>query len=408
MGSPLKKGLEKLAYEGKFYPQESLLKTKDPKKSLFIGIPKEISRQENRVSLSPEAVGLLISNGHEVWVETGAGLTAKYPDNEYVDAGAKIIYDREELFKAHITLKVEPPTLDEIKLLQTGHVLISAIQLGDQSREYLQALNEKKITAIAYELIQDKSGGMPVVRAMSEIAGNAAILKAAEYLNSSAGGKGILLGGITGIPPAKVIIIGAGTVGEYAARAAIGLGAHIEIYDTEIHKLRRIKHILGNHLYTSILDPMVLANSLETTDLLIGAIRVEKGKTKVVVTEEMVANMKPESLIIDVSIDQGGCIETSEITSHNQPVFRKYDVIHYCVPNIASTYPRTATRAFANIFTPMLLQIAEVGGIEDMIFTHSWFTSGVYCYNGSLTNEAIARKYKLQSKDLSLLIAARI
>jgi alanine dehydrogenase len=380
----------------------------DKKRSLLIGIPKEISRQENRVSLSPESVGLLVSHGHEVRVETCAGLTAKYPDNEYVDAGADIVYTREEIFKTDVTLKVEPPTPDEMALLQPGKVLISALQLGDQSREYLESLNKKRITAIAYELIQDKSGGMPVVRAMSEIAGSAAILKAAEYLNSSAGGKGILLGGIAGIPPAKVIIIGAGTVGEYAARAALGLGAQVEIYDVEIHKLRRIKHILGHQVFTAIIDPLVLGNSLENTDLLIGALRADKGKTKVVVTEEMVANMKAESVIIDVSIDQGGCIETSEMTSHNQPVFRKYDVIHYCVPNIASTYPRTATRAFSNIFTPMLLEIADMGGIEEMIFANPWFMSGVYCYNGSVTNEGVARKYDLQSKDLNLLIAARI
>lgn len=408
MNNPLKQGLEKLAQEGKLYPQESPMLVDKKNRDLFIGIPKEISRQENRVSLNPEAVALLVSNGHEVWVESQAGITAHYPDNEYVDAGAKIVYDREEIFKADITLKVEPPTPEEIRYLQPGKVLISALQLGDQSKEYLLALNKKRITALAYELIQDKSGGMPVVRAMSEIAGSAAILKAAEYLNSSAGGKGILLGGITGVPSAKVIILGAGTVGEYAARAAMGLGAQVEIYDTEIHKLRRIKHILGQQVYTSILDPNVLANSLESADLLIGAIRAEKGKTRVIVTEEMVANMKAASVIIDVSIDQGGCIETSEITSHNNPVFRKYDVIHYCVPNIASSYPRTATRAFANIFTPMLIQIAEIGGIEDMIFSHHWFMNGVYCYNGSVTNENIARKYGLQSKDLNLLIAARI
>jgi alanine dehydrogenase len=292
--------------------------------------------------------------------------------------------------------------------MKHGGALISAIQLGDQSREYLEALNQKKITSIAYELIEDKAGGMPVVRAMSEIAGSACILIAGEYLNSSKNGKGMLLGGITGVPPAKVIILGAGTVGEFAARAAIGLGAEVEVYDGDIYRLRRIQHILGRPVFTSIIDPMVLGNSLQDVDVLIGAIRIEGGKSQIIVTEEMVANMKPESVIIDVSIDQGGCIETSESTAHNDPVFRKYDVIHYCVPNIASAVPRTATRAFSNIFSPILLKMADAGGLEDMIFLNHWFMKGVYTYNGSVTNYDIARKYGLPSKDLNLLIAARI
>ncbi|MEM7550119.1 MAG: alanine dehydrogenase [Bacteroidota bacterium] len=406
--SNLKSGLERLAREGTLHPQESLVQVKAKKQELQIGIPKEVSRQENRVSLTPEAVGLLVNNGHEVLVETKAGETSKYQDNEYVDAGARIVYDRKTVFESQVTLKVEPPTLEEIDLLKSGNVIISALQLGDQNKKNIEALQNKKVTAVAYELIQDRDGGRPVVRAMSEIAGSASILIAGEYLNSSKNGKGILLGGITGVPPAKVVILGAGTVGEFAARAVLGLGACVEIYDNEIYKLRRIKTMLGTQVYTSIIDPVVLANTLENTDLLIGAIRAETGKSKVVISEEMIANMKPESMVIDISIDQGGCIETSETTSHKDPVFRKYDVIHYCVPNIASAVPRTATKAFSHIFGPMLLQVADEGGIDGMIFNNEWFMKGVYIYRGSLTNEDIAHKYGLHCKDLELLRAARI
>ena len=263
------------------------------------------------------------------------------------------------------------------------------------------------MTAIGYEYIEDIVGGMPVVRAMSEIAGNSVMLIAAEYMSSIINGKGLILGGITGVPPTKVVILGAGTVAEYAARAAIGLGATVEIYDDHIYKLRRIRHILGEQIYTSTFDPITLANTLETADVVIGAIRAEKGRMRVVVTEEMVANMQPESIIIDVSIDQGGCIETSEVTSHYKPVFRKYDVIHYCVPNIASRVARTATTAFSNIFLPMLIQMGDAGGVDDMIFSSKSFMKGVYVYKGSLTNEHIARKFSLKYKDLNLLMAAR-
>jgi len=388
------------------YPQEALEKVKKRSKSLFIGVPVEISREENRVPLTPEAAAVLVNNGNEVWVETGAGKSSKFTDNDYSDCGAKIVYDTKEVFQADILLKVEPPVQKEIKYLQPGQTLISALQLGDQSADYLNALNKKRITAIAYELLEDKVGGLPLVRAMSEIAGSAAVLIAAEYLNSK-NGKGIIIGGVTGVPPTKVIILGAGTVGEFAARGALGLGAQIKIFDNQIYRLRRIRHALGQQVYTSAIDTATLSEELTTADVLIGAIRAERGRNKCIVTEEMVANMKSESVIIDVSIDQGGCIETSEITTLSNPVFRKYDVVHYCVPNIASRVARTASNAFSNIFTPMLLQVAENGGIEEMIFNSKGFMKGVYTYNGSLTNAAIGRRFNIKFKDLNLLMAAR-
>jgi len=400
-------GFAKLAKESSLYPQEKLLAVGKSKHSFFIGIPNEISMQEKRVSLTPDAVALLVNNGHEIWVETKAGEGSKFSDQQYSDAGAKIVYSPEEVYKAGAILKIEPPTLEEIELMKPGQTLISAIQLGNQTPEYLNAINKKKITALAFEFIQDKVGGMPIIRAMSEIAGNTVIPIASEYFNSTNGGRGIILGGITGVPPSTVVIIGAGTVAEYAARAAIGLGAEVKIFDNHIYKLRRIKHALGHQIYTSTIDTVTLAESLKRADVVIGALRAEKGRNRYVVTEEMVAEMKEDSLIIDLSIDQGGCVETSEITSLKKPTFRKYGVIHYCVPNIASRVAHTATTALSNIFTPTILRAGEEGGIEDMIFTHRWFMMGVYAYKGSVTNEHIARKFGMKYKDLNLLVAAR-
>jgi alanine dehydrogenase len=400
-------GFEELAQESKLYPQESLLQVKKQQNVLYIGIPKENSFQENRLAITPDGVHLLVNNGHEVRIESGAGKESRFTDKEFSDAGAKIVYSTEEVFRADIILKVEPSTLDEINLMNPGKVLISALQLGNQTPEYLKAINAKKLTALAYEFIEDKAGGMPAVRAMSEIAGSTVMLIAAEYLSNVNNGKGILLGGITGVPPAKVVILGAGTVAEYTARAALGLGVDIQIFDNHIYKLRRLKHALGQQVFTSTLNNVLLTEAIKQADVLIGAMRIEKGKMQIIISEEMVATMKPGSVIIDVSIDQGGCIETSEITTHDNPIFTKYGVIHFCVPNIASRVPRTATTAINNIFVPMLLQASNEGGIDGMIFNNSWFMRGIYAYNGHLTNEHISNKFKIPYKDLNLLIAPR-
>jgi alanine dehydrogenase len=407
MGEKHRSGFEELAQESKLYPQESLLKIKKQHNTLYIGIPKENSFQENRLAITPDGVNLLIENGHQVRIETGAGKESRFTDKEFSDAGAKIVYSTDEVFKADIILKVEPPTLEEIQLMNPGKVLISALQLGNQTPEYLKAINNKKLTALAYEFIEDKVGGMPAVRAMSEIAGSTVMLIAAEYLSNVNNGKGILLGGITGVPPAKVVILGAGTVAEYAARAALGLGVDIQIFDNNIYKLRRLKHTLGQQVFTSTFNNVLLSDAIKQADVLIGAMRIEKGKMQIIISEEMVSTMKSGSVIIDVSIDQGGCIETSEITSHDNPIFTKYGIIHYCVPNIASRVPRTATTAFNNIFVPMLLQTSDEGGIDGMIFNNKWFMRGIYAYNGYVTNEHIANKFRVPYKDLNLLIAAQ-
>ncbi len=402
-----KSGFAQLASKTSLYTQEKLAAVKRGNKSFLIGLPNEISMQEKRITLNPDSVELLVNNGHEVWVETNAGEGSKFRDKQYADAGAKIIYSADEVYKADVILKIEPPTLDEIDLMTNGKILISAIQLGNQSPDYISALNKKNITALAYEFIQDVVGGMPIIRAMSEIAGITVMSIASEYLSCANGGKGIILGGITGVPPTKVVIIGAGTVAEYAARAARGLGAEIQIFDNHLYKLRRLKQTLSHQIYTSTIDTVTLGESLKNADLVIGALRAEKGRARHVVSEEMVAAMKPDSLIIDLSIDQGGCVATSELTSLKDPTFRKHEVIHYCVPNIASRVAHTATNALSNIFTPTILRAAEEGGVEEMIFAHNWFLKGVYTYKGSLTNEHIALKFGMKHKDLGLLMAAR-
>lgn len=401
-----KSGFEALA-KSAISTQEQLMPVKSGNHSFFIGLPKEVSLQENRISLTPDAVALLVNNGHDVWIETKAGLGSKFTDKQYSDAGAKIVYSAQEVYKAEVILKIEPPTLEEIEMMRPGQALISAIQLGHLKPDTIQALMKKRVTALAYEFIEDKVGGMPIIRAMSEIAGSSVMLIASEYLSTANNGRGIILGGITGVPPTKVVIIGAGTVGEYAARAALGLGADVQIFDNHLYKLRRIKQLLSQQIYTSTIDTLTLSDTLRSADVVIGALRAEKGRARHVVSEEMVSSMKADSIIIDVSIDQGGCIATSEITTLGKPIYKKHDVIHYCVPNIASRVAHTAATALSNIFTPTILRAAEEGGLDKMIFSHKGFMKGVYTYSGGLTNESLSRKFGIKYKNIELLVAAR-
>jgi len=396
---------EQLAKEHFFYPQEQLAEVEKTNYTLTIGIPKESYAFENRVALTPEGVAVLVANGHEVVIESGAGDNAHFYDREYGEVGAKIEYNREKVFASEIVLKVEAPTIEELQLLKPNKTLISTLPMAKITRQFIQEINKKRITAIAYEYMQDKSGGMPVVRAMSEIAGSTVMLIAAEYLSSVNKGRGIILGGITGVPPTKVVILGAGTVAEYAARTALGLGAEIKIFDNHLYKLRRLKYALGHQIFTSTLNTPALVEALSRADVAIGAIRAEEGRPQCVVTEEMVAQMKPNSVIIDVTIDQGGCFETSEITTHQNPVFRKHGVIHYCVPNIASRVAHTSSTALSNIFVPMLLKTATHGGIEKMMIANKWASKGVYAYRGKITNAAVARKLEMPYNDISLLLA---
>lgn len=401
-------GFEQLAKQTALYPQEAPAAVKKHNGSLMIGMPKEVSLQENRIALTPEAVTILVRHGHEVLIERGAGEGAKFSDNDYSEAGALIVPSPKEVYDANLILKVEPLVDKEFDYIKTGSTLISAVNLPNHDKKYFERLNSKKITALGYEYIEDKVGGMPIIRAMSEIAGSTVMLIAGEYLSSANSGRGVILGGITGVPPTKVVILGAGTVAEYAARTALGLGAEIKIFDKYIYKLQRLKYAIGQHIYTSIIETDTLSEAIQRADVVIGAMRAEDGLSPIVVTQEMVSHMKLDAVIIDVSIDQGGNFETSKMTTHKEPTYKYQNVIHYCVPNIASRVAHTASLALSNIFLPFLLQTGTIGGIEEMMFANRWFMKGVYSHNGLLTNAYIAKKFNMRFKDLSLLLAARI
>ncbi|MES2278406.1 MAG: alanine dehydrogenase [Bacteroidota bacterium] len=407
MSSGKYSGFSDIAKQAMMQPQESMLEVKNKKNKLYIGIPKEVSFQENRVPLTPLSVALLIHNGHEVILESNAGKAANFKDNDYSEQGARIVYDHKAVYEASdIIMKVAPPTMGEIELMKSHQILISTLQMSTLSEDCLRAMLNKKITALSYEHLQDEGGSLTVIRAMSEIVGATSILIAAEYLSNVFEGKGLMLGGITGVPPTEIVILGAGTVGEYAARTAISLGAQVKVFDPSIYKLRRLQNNIGSRVFTSVVQPIVLEKAITTCDVAIGAMRAEDGRSPCIVTEETVSRMKPNSVIIDVSIDQGGCFETSEVTNHTHPVFRKYDVIHYCVPNIASRVARTATYALTNIFTPILLDIGEQGGIKNVIWRTAGVRNAVYIYQGQLTNKHIGERFHIPCKDLELLVVS--
>ncbi|MEB0261716.1 MULTISPECIES: alanine dehydrogenase [unclassified Mucilaginibacter] len=399
-------GFSDVARQAMMQPQESMLEIKSKKGKLYIGIPKEVSFQENRIPLTPLSVALLINNGHEVMLESNAGQAANFTDNNYSEQGAQIVYDTKKVYEADIIIKIAPPTMEEIEMMKPGQLLISALQLSTLKADCLHALMKKKITALCFEHLEDEGGSLTVVRAMSEIVGATSILIAAEYLSNIFEGKGLMLGGITGVPPTEIVIIGAGTVGEYAARTAISLGAQVKVFDPSIYKLRRLQNNIGTRVFTSVVQPIVLEKAITTCDVAIGAIRADDGRSPQIVSETTVSKMKPNSVIIDVSIDQGGCFETSEVTNHTHPVFRKYDVIHYCVPNIASRVARTATYALTNIFAPILLDIGEMGGLKNMIWQKAGIRKAVYIYQGHLTNKHIGERFNIPCKDLDLLVVS--
>src|SRR5690606_30515448 len=363
--------------EHQLLPQEERLEIFKQKGELFIGIPKEISYQEKRVCLTPDAVNALVANGHRILIESKAGEAANFTDREYSEAGATVTSDTKKVFSCPIVLKVEPPSLEELKLINPQTILISALQIKTQCKEYFEELAKKRVTAIAFEFIKDEDGNYPAVRALSEIAGIASILIASELMNNATVGNGLMFGNISGVPPIEVVILGAGTVGEFAARSALGLGAGVKVFDNSITRLRNIQTNLGRPLYTSTMQTKNMFKALKRCDVLIDAIR-STNRSPIVVSETMVENMKKGAVLIDVSIDMGGCIETSEVTSHENPTFIKHGVIHYCVPNIPSRYSRTASVSISNIFTPYLLKIGEDGGLENSLRFDRGLRNGLY------------------------------
>ncbi len=389
-----------------YLTQEEMLDIKHHKNTMRIGIPKERTENERRIPLVPEAVHLLTDNNIEVIIEEGAGKEARFDDKDFADAGAVIVSGKEEVFKAQTIMKITPPDDEEIELLQKGAAIFSTVMLQSRKREYFKTLMDKRVKAIAYEYIKDKSGRFPVLQSMSEIVGTTAVFIASEYLSDPHFGKGMMLGGFPGIKPAEVVIIGAGTVAEYAARTALGMGALVKVFDNSIYKLRDLQTKVNRRLFTSILQPKVLLKALKEADAVIAAKHSSTGRPACIISEEMVKQMKPGSVIVDISIDQGGCFETSKPTNHLKPVFVEHDVIHYAVPNVASRVPHTASYSLSNILTSLLLEINDAGGIEQYLKNDFAFCNGVYIFNGILTNRQIGEQFSLPFRQLELILAA--
>ncbi|MEI7628856.1 MAG: alanine dehydrogenase [Bacteroidota bacterium] len=390
-----------------FETLEETLDIKPQGEKLFIGIPREVAFQENRIALTPDAVGVLVANGNHVQVEHKAGEGSNYTDQDYAEAGAKIVYDKAEIYKSPILVKSAPPVEEDLPFLQMNQTIISPIHLSALKKHHIESMMAKRITALRFENFKDDSGTYPIVRSMSEIAGSAVMLIAGQYLSSFNKGKGVLLGGISGIPPTKVVIVGAGIVGEFATRNALALGASVKVFDNNVTRLKQLQNNLGQRIWTSVLEPRILSKQLKTCEVAVGAISNEFGRAPVVVSEEMVAAMRPGSIIIDVAIDRGGCFETSELTSHENPTFVKHGVIHYCVPNIPSGFARTASQAISNILMPLILEISDEGGLEEMVWHNFNLREGIYLFKGSLTDIYISQKFDLKFTDLNLLIASR-
>ncbi|MCP9292358.1 alanine dehydrogenase [Gracilimonas sediminicola] len=377
--------------------------------SLKIGLPKEISFDERRVSLTPGGVSILKANGHEIFIEKGAGEDANFPDREYADAGAEIAYSPEDVFKkSDLILKIAPLTKDEFELLQPGQALISALHMGSQTEDYLKALTEKSITGIGYEFIRGEDKEFPIVRMMHEITGSMSVQIAAHYLESMSGGQGIMLGGISGVPPATVVILGAGITGEYAARTALGYGAQVFVMDTDLTALRRLENALDRRIITAVANHQYLSTALKFADIIIGAAMAEGERSPCWVTDEMVAGMKAGSVIVDTVIDQGGCVATSRPTTHSNPVYSEHDVIHHCVPNIPANVPRTATYALNNVLVPYILAIGNAGGVKECLWENVALRNGTYSYKKHITKKTLAKMFDMPYREIEMLIASQI
>ncbi len=409
MGEDIKKfSFSEYFTEEQYKTQVETLERKSSKKDVVIGIPKEIFDGENRVGLVPNSIRTLVGYGHKVIVEEGAGDESNFSDHDYSESGAMVTNDTGEVYKSDVIVKIAPPSIDEIDMMQSDQLLISPIQLPTLNEGYIVSLKKKRVTALAMEYLHGDDGTFPVVRIMSEMAGMVSMLTAAELLNNTNGGRGTLLGGVSGVPPAKVVILGAGVVGEFATKTALGLGASVRIFDNDISKLMRLQSHVGRQLHTSSINPAYLAYQLLSADAVIGAIHSKTGRAPIIVTEEMVSKMKEGSVIIDVSIDQGGCIESSELTTHRKPTFTMHGVIHYCVPNIASKISRTASVAVSNIITPMLLRVGAAHSLESLLHNSKGIRNGCYTYKGCSTNEYLSERFGIKYTSLDLLLTSRL
>jgi len=387
-------------------PNEEHLETAVRFRRISIGVPGDPKDDEKRVALTPEAVNILVESDNEVIVQKGAGTGANYSDKDYSENGAIITDSPARVYGSDVVIKVAPFTEKETDYLKGNQLVMSYLNVLKLSEETLGRLIRKKVSAIAFEKIRDNDGIMPVIESMSEISGVTSILLASDYLSNHHGGKGVMLGGITGVTPTEVIILGANRAGEYAAKAALGLGSQVKIFDSSLQRLRNFETLAGQRLQTSVFHPQVLKKALKSADVLIGAIELEDLKPWYYVTEEMVRTMKKGSVIIDLSIDRGGCIETTECRALRDPVYEKYGVIHFSAWNLPSRVARTASIALSNIFAPMLQNMADSGGITQLLRNDHSVRNGVYLYNGNLTNETLGQKFGILSKDLDLLLSA--
>lgn len=391
---------------GAFMPKEEQLETAVRYRRISIGMPRDNNDEEKRVAITPESVNLLVENGNEVIIQKGAGAGANYTDKDYSENGAIMTDSPARVFSADVVIKVAPFIEHETDYLKGNQVVMSFLNVLKLSEETLGKLIRKKVTALAFEKIKDSNDEMPVMESMSEICGVTSILIASDYLSNHHGGKGVMLGGITGVTPTEVVIVGANTAGEYAARAAIGLGSEVMIFDNSLNRLRKFQTLLGQRLQTSTFHPQVLKKALKSADVLIGAIELEDLKPWYHITEEMIKMMKKGSVIIDLSIDRGGCIETTECRALHDPVYEKHGVIHFSAWNLPSRVARTASIALSNIFTPLLQNMADAGGITQFLKNDHGMRKGAYLYNGILTNETLGQKFGILSKDLDLLLSA--
>lgn len=365
-----------------------------------IGIPKETILEEKRVALAPAGVDALVKSGHTVFIQKGAGDESHFTDEQYLKVGANIVYSMEEVYhRSELIVKIAPLTETEVDVLEENQIVFSFLHLAISKKNIIQKLLEKKITAVAYELIQ-KNDELPVLQSMSEIAGQLAVQMGERYLESDMKiGRGVLMGGITGVAPAAVVILGAGVVGTNAARAALGRGAQVIVLDKDLTRLRRLENSVSRNITTVVANPYTIARGVKFADLLIGAIQMIGEKIPTVVTTDMVKSMKKGAVIVDVSIDQGGCVETSRPTSISNPIFIEHDVIHFCVPNMPAIVSRTASYGLTNASIPYVLEIAD-NGFQNAVIGNPGFAKGVCTYNGLCTNETVAETFGVDFRRL--------
>ena len=355
-----------------------------------VGIPVELHAHEYRVGLTPQGVSLLTQAGHRCYVQRGAGEGAGFQDGDYERAGARIVYAAEEVFsRAHLVLKVGSLTPEEMELVSEGQTVCAFWHLPARPRALTEALLEKRITAVAYETIQSDDGALPVLRPLSQIAGRMSPQVAARWLQNDGGGSGVLISGLAGIPPINVCIIGAGVVGVNAAQAFLGLGARVFILDADMERLQYIDERFAGHIVTMVAYDFNIARVVRFAHVLVGAVLQPGARAPILVTREMVRSMRPRSVIMDISIDQGGCVETSRPTTHADPVYIEEDVIHYCVPNMPGVVARTSTHAYLNAAWPFIQQLANKG-TEAALADDSALRRGVAVHNGRIYNKNLA------------------